>query len=142
MRRAYLGHHTAQGMWTPWDTRLHINILELWAVHLMWKDFLLLIRSLHVQLLSDNIMAVVYINKHGGTGSPSLCFKSVRLWNWCIQNQLMLQAVYLPCFQNSLDDTLSRTFYLNHGWELQCYSQQPLHKWGNPSVGPLCHSWE
>lgn len=77
-------HHTAQGVWMPWEARMHINMLELQLVHFIYQAFLLLIWALHIQLLSDNT-AVVYINKQSGTKSSSLCSEFVHLWNWCIK---------------------------------------------------------
>lgn len=55
-----------------WEGKLHINILELRVVRLACKAFLPLIESCHIQLVSNNITAVVYMNKQGTARSPFL----------------------------------------------------------------------
>lgn len=82
----HLDCHIAQGTWTPREARLYISLLELRVVHLVCKAFLPLIRSVYVQIMSDNITTVVYINKQGGMRSDSFCLEAIRLWNWCITN--------------------------------------------------------
>lgn len=128
---AHLDHHAAQGVWMPQEVRIPINMLELRAVLLICQAFLPLLRLCHIQFLSDNIAAVVYIKKQGGTKSLSLCSESIHLWNWCIKHHITLQATYLSGTQNSLADTLSRTLYLNDDWELHDGVFQYLfHQWG------------
>lgn len=61
----HLEGYTAQGLWSPREARMHINIVELWAVHLACKVFLLLLESRHIELLSYNMTARVYVNKQG-----------------------------------------------------------------------------
>lgn len=117
-RGAHLNHHMAQGIWMPQEARIYIKVLELRAVHFVCQAFLPLIWSRHVQLLSNNISALVYINKPGSAKSPSLCSEYIHLWNWCTKHHVMLQVTYLPGTQNSLVDTLSRTLYISFEWEL------------------------
>lgn len=48
----------AQGLWTLREAQMHINILELQTAHLACWAFLPLIRFRHIQLLSDDMMAL------------------------------------------------------------------------------------
>lgn len=55
-------HRMVRGIWSPWDKLQHINVLEVHAVKLALKHFLLAFRGKHVLVLSDNISAVFHIN--------------------------------------------------------------------------------
>lgn len=97
---------------------MHINILELRAIHLACQTFLPIIRSWHIQLLSNNMTAVVYIKKQSSTQSPSFCVKAIHLWNRCPRHGVTLHAVHLLGTSSSLADMLCRSFYTNHKREL------------------------
>lgn len=56
----------AQGIWMLHKEQMHINILELWTAHHAFWVFLSLIRSCHIQLLSNNMTVDMYINKQRG----------------------------------------------------------------------------
>ena len=43
-------------------------------------------------LLMDNISAVTYINKMGGTHSPSLSYLAKNLWVWCLTHNISVTA--------------------------------------------------
>lgn len=70
---AHIQGHTAQGLWSPREAQMHISILELPAVQHASQALLPFVWYRHVQLLSDNMIAVIYINKQGGARSPTLC---------------------------------------------------------------------
>ena len=48
---------------------MHINVLELTAAHLALTKLAEAGRSTHIQLKMDNLTAIAYINKMGGTHS-------------------------------------------------------------------------
>ncbi len=49
---------TAQGHWSIQEHTLHVNVLELRAVHLALKHFLPFLRGRHVLVQSDNMLTV------------------------------------------------------------------------------------
>ena len=114
----HLGGQTASGIWQPqWKSR-HINWLELQAVWLTLQHFLLQLRGTVVEVLSDNMTTVSYINKQGGTHSLLLCRLALDLWDWCDHHQITISAVHLAGESNVLADVLSRGNYCPTEWTL------------------------
>ena len=69
---AHLGDRTAAGVWAPQERSLHINVLEMLAVHraiTRWRSVLLCEQIL---LSTDNTTVVAYVNRQGGTISPTM----------------------------------------------------------------------
>ena len=62
------------GRWSPQEATQHINCLELKAALLPLQSFLkdLPVAPPHILLEMDNSTSVAYINRRGGTQSPSL----------------------------------------------------------------------
>ena len=81
---------------------------ELLAVRLTIKHSLPQLLGAAVDVLSDNSTTVAYINKEGGTQSPSLCQLALQLWKWCRQYQIFPVAMDIAGSQNFLADALSR----------------------------------
>ena len=52
--------------------------------------------QVRVLLLMDNVTAVTYINKMGGTRSPILSSLTFELWTWCLQRQTTIIARHIP----------------------------------------------
>lgn len=96
------------GAWSPALARHHINILELWAIHLALRRLRTHFRGKTILVKCDNRSVVSYINKMGGVRSRSLCFQTVKLLDWCHRNQISIQAAHLPGEDNELADALSR----------------------------------
>ena len=69
----------------------HINYLEL-AVQCFLKGE----SNMTILLRLDNMTAVTFINRMGGTHSKLLCQLALALWEWCIQRNLFLVAEHLP----------------------------------------------
>jgi hypothetical protein len=61
-----------------------------------------------VLVKSDNSTVVAYVNKQGGTRSPTLCLHARRLWDWSISHDIHLRAIHIPGIVNTLADNLSR----------------------------------
>lgn len=108
------GNHSAQGTWMTQESRMHINLVELRAVHLACDAFFPLMLSHHIQVMSDNKITVFYVNKQGGVIYLPFCVEAVSLWNWCLKNHILHLATYILGAQNSLVDNLSRHFSLDH----------------------------
>ena len=65
----YLDGDTTQGFWSASESQLHINELELKAVHFAVQAFGDRLKNKHVKILCDNSTTVAYINAMGGTKS-------------------------------------------------------------------------
>ena len=61
-----------------------------------------------MDVLTDNTTTVAYINKEGGTQSPTLCYLALDLWAWCRQHRIYLVANHISGVRNVLADALSR----------------------------------
>jgi len=57
----------------------------------------------------DNVTAVTYINKLGGTHSQALCQLALMIWDWCIQRDVFLVAEHQPRKDNITTDHKSRS---------------------------------
>lgn len=101
-----LDTHMTQGEWTLQETMLPINLLELRVVRCHCLQFLPLIRVKHMKVRMDNLSCMFYISWQGEARSPSFCAKNVKLWNWCICNQIITVA-YLAGVENVTMDALS-----------------------------------
>lgn len=98
---------TSQGVRTggPWsrkEAQMHINCLEALAAFLAVKCFVSQKRNLTVMLRIDNMSAVTYVNKVGGTVSQNLTSIIKELWMWCMQKDITLVAEHLPGVQNTV----------------------------------------
>ena len=60
---------TVGASWEDTDDLLHINVLELTAACLALDTLTTAAQSTHIQLKLDNLTAITYINKMGGTHS-------------------------------------------------------------------------
>ena len=104
----HLNEHTAKGVWSLPESKLHINYLELKAVLLALKDFQQHIANQIVLVATDNTTVVSYINKEGGMRSGPLCALLWRILTWCTVNQVTLKARHIPGRLNVVADKLSR----------------------------------
>ena len=101
---------TANGRWSPLESKDHINVLELKAAFLATKMFLKHHSNITVCLRMDNTTAVAHINNEGGTRSPQLVSLTLELWQWCLQNSILITAQHLPSKLNNAADRESREF--------------------------------
>ena len=93
---AHLDEPTARGQWSPPESKLHINHLEVKAVFLALKEFQTLVFNKTVLVATDNTTVVAYINKEGGMKSDSLCALLWRILSWCTRQQVTLGARHIP----------------------------------------------
>lgn len=106
----------ASGSWTATESKLHINFLELKAIHFGLLCFSSLIKNKNVQIFSDNSTAVSYINKMGGTHSHSLCTLALDIWSLTCNLGTKINAVHLPGIENDHADFFSRTDNNSHDY--------------------------
>jgi hypothetical protein len=93
---AVLNEVSSRGPCTLNDKNIHISELELLAALNGLKSFISQVSNLSVRLMLDNITAVHYINKLGGTKSPALSAISADIVDWCEKRKLSIKAIHLP----------------------------------------------
>ena len=133
---AYCQGVATEGRWLPDETSYHINCLELLAGSLAIMSFTKNKARAQVQLLMDNISAVTYINKMGGTHSPMLSYLAKNLWDWCLTHNILVSAQYIPGVQNvEANQSISGLQRL----EIKSSGFSPsLPQVGSPEHRPLC----
>ena len=132
---AHLKNMSVQGRWTKHQRALHINILEFLAVQKGLKTFQHLLRKKSVLIRADNATVISYINKAGGTKSPHLCQIAWDIGQWCLEHQVLIQALHIPGKNNLLADKLSRQLLSPTEWELNDRVVQKLFSiWTTPTM--------
>ena len=123
------------GRWTQHERTLHINLLETRAIHQAidrWKQVL---RGHAVTVLTDNTTAMAYVNREGGTRSPSLLSATWDLLLLCEDWNISLSASHLAGKLNTVADALSRGTLDNNEWELgQPWANHIFNLFGRPYV--------
>ena len=112
---AHSGETRIQGRWSCSTQGVVSNILE------MRTAFLALtlasqIRGQRILLHLDNMAAVAYLQKQGGTRSRSFLKVVMLITLWAEKNLLDPRAMYLPGRLNTEADTLPRNFLDNNEW--------------------------
>ena len=110
---------TVGAPWQVTDALLHINVLELTAAHFALLHLAADARGIHIQLKLDNLTAVAYINKMGGTHSPECNQVAQQIWEWAVERGIWLSAAYIPSESNVVADFHSRCFHENKEWALK-----------------------
>lgn len=108
----------AQGLWDHHMSNSASNLRELMAVFMALKSFLHLLRKKNVQIISDNVSAVAYINFQGGP-SRQLTEVARDIWGLSVQHGFHIQARYSPGISAEilLPDQLSR-YMSKYEWQL------------------------
>ena len=124
------------GQWTREEKNLHINQQEMIAADLAVRTFSKLhpsAKSIHLKI--DNITALAYIMKMGGTKNTDLIKRSKSLWEYLLSWQITLTAEYLPSILNVEADYQSRNVQDWSEWKLcpQTFKMICKHL-GNPNM--------
>ena len=109
------------GSWSPSQAKNHINYLELLSVDILLKHFEHIVTNQSVLCHIDNISALTYINKKGGSRSPTLQSLCSQLLLWCHQRNIVLRAVHIKGTLNVQADYLSRKSHktpVNTEWSI------------------------
>ena len=85
---ASCGSTSTGGLWTKEERRSHINYLELLATFLALKTFAIELKSSKILQRLDNITAISFINRMGGTHSSQLSNLAVEIWKWYLRRDL------------------------------------------------------
>ena len=103
---AHMGNSQISGIWTRTDRRLHINCLELKAVISALQHWAPVLQGHHFMIATDNSTVVSYINKQGGTLSPTLLRLTVELLLWLEAQNIIVRARHIPGCLNVIADHL------------------------------------
>jgi hypothetical protein len=103
----YYNGLSAAGFWTKWMSLQHSNYREMMAILMGIATFGQFLRGLKVQVLTDNIACVAYINHLGGS-SAQLSEIAQAVWQECHTHQIELVAKHLSGSLNTRADSLSR----------------------------------
>ena len=106
------------GQWSALETNLHINAKELLAAFLALMTFARDKADTHIRLKIDNITAVYFINRRGGTHSKILMDITSQMWGWCMERKIYISAEHLPGRLNTVADQESRARPDSSEWKL------------------------
>jgi hypothetical protein len=126
------GSRTVRGHWTEAERIEPINALEMRAVWLALQAFTKQENYSHVHIRTDNVTTVSYINKKGGTKSDRLVTIAKDLWNFCLKEEMIITAEYLPGRNNTVADSLSRENPDSSDWKLE----ETIFQMIDQSLGP------
>jgi hypothetical protein len=124
----------ASGKWNPQESKLHINIKELMAVHKAILTFTRIHKVSSIHMLIDNTTALSYLTNMGGRTNQIMNNLAKEIWAYLLKNKIQCTAEYIPTELNVEADRESRTTDSSE-WKLNtkiftkiCYSL------GQPSV--------
>ena len=96
------------GTWPQLLRSYPINWLELEAIRLTLSHFKRQVAHKHVLIMSDNVTAIAYLNKQGGTRSQSLMDLTQKIILWCRDNRTRIFCRHIAGHLNVKADSLSR----------------------------------
>jgi len=96
-----INNHSYSGSWTAAEQPRHINYKELLTVFFALRRPE--VKGRTVNIISDNITTIAYINHFGGTRSPELMKLATSLWNWCLKTGTRIRTTYVPSAFNPAD---------------------------------------
>ena len=130
------GDSQISGTWTHTDRKLHISCLELKAVFHALQHWAQMLQGHQVMIATDNSTVVSYINKQGGTHSPTLLRLTVELLLWLEAQNIIVRARHIPGCLNVIADHLSRPNQpIPTEWSLHPEIVERIFRvWGTPEV--------
>ena len=115
----YLDGDTTKGLWSIPESQLHINELQLKAVHFAVQAFGDRLKNKHVKLLCENFTTVAYINAMGGTKSPRCNQIAYDVSDCCVSNNTWFTETHIAGVENTKADKESRLFNDRTEWTLK-----------------------
>ena len=133
---AHMGDSKISGTWTLTDRKLQINCLEFKAVTFALQHWAPLLQGRQVMIATDNSTVVSYINKQGGTHSPTLLRLTVDLFLWLESQSIIVRARHIPGCLNVIADHLSHPNQpILTEWSLHPEIVSRIFRvWGTPEV--------
>ncbi|XP_060553869.1 uncharacterized protein LOC132714949 [Ruditapes philippinarum] len=110
---------SANGRWNSSLFDKSINYLELLAIFNAVRALYNEVRDTHIEIKSDNVSAIAYVNDLGGMTSLSMDLLAKDLWEWCLSRDIFLSASYIPGVDNVYADYFSRNFSESTEWSLK-----------------------
>ena len=131
-----------QGVWSVTDHQAHINRKEIMAGHRSIQDMMQQGDFVHLSL--DNMTAVSFINRQGGTRSLPLCKEAISLWQTVLSRGGWVRASWVPREENQLSDLLSKSALLTWDFSLdRQIAERIWARWFRPVVDAFasqeCH---
>ena len=115
---AIFENNIANGQWSEEEKAEHINVKELKAVYNGLLALCSHIKHTHIKLYMDNMTAVAYIRKMGGTHSVKCNAVARLIWEWAIKTDNYLLPAHIPGVDNVEADFASRIFDNTTEWML------------------------
>lgn len=66
--------------------------------------------DVHIEIQCDNVAAVTYLNEMGGMASLDMDRLATDIWDWCLERNIFVSAIYIPGKLNVHADFYSRNF--------------------------------
>ena len=108
----------------------HINVLEILAIKLATRTFLKTLKhkAIHpIHLQVDNLIALTYLLKMGGTQNLKLVQLAKEIWDLLLQCGITVTAEYFPSKLNVTADWESRNNSDSSEWKLAPQSFQRIY---------------
>ena len=116
---AHLSSEVVSGLWDQSEALLPVNARELLAVQRGLLHFQYFLAGATVAVFCDNVTAVAYLRKEGGTRSPAVNTIPQGILRWTESLQIRLAPQFIPGIRNVLADSLSRPHQLpSSEWSL------------------------
>ena len=116
---AYLNRLVISGLWDRSEALLPVNARELLVVQRVLLHFQSFLSGATVAVFCDNVTAVAYLHKEGGTRSPALNNIAQEILRWAESLHIHLAPQFIPGICNVLADSLSRPHQLpSSEWSL------------------------
>lgn len=96
-----INNRAYSGTWPATHYPRHINYKELLTVFYALQRPE--VKGRTVNIISDNITTIAYINHFGGTRSPELMKLATSIWNWCLRTGTRIRTTYVPSAFNPAD---------------------------------------
>ena len=111
-------HIHTNGRWNYQESQHGINYLELLAIFYALQAFYNECRDVHIEIQSDSVSAITYVNNFGGMNSIAMDDLSKQIWEWCLCRNIYISAIHVPGSLNSAD-FYSRNFSDSTEWMLK-----------------------
>ena len=89
------------------EQNYHINELELLAIKFCLQSFWKYLCNKVICIMSDNAIAISYINHVGGTKSARCSDITREIWNWVLGEGIWISANHIPRKENTEVDTFT-----------------------------------
>ena len=107
-----------QGRWNSQERLYSINYLELLAIQFALQSLYKETSNVHIEIQSDSITAIKYVNDMGGITSEHMDGVAFSLWSWCMHRNIHVSAIHIPGVLNTAD-FYSRNFSDSTEWMLK-----------------------